>query len=74
MIFKNYDLIVFHSPFQEKLFSKNKHIFEDGTFYIASIFSYQVFMTRTYVTELNYFYYFFFFFFFFFLKKKKKKN
>jgi len=56
MIFKNNDLIVFQSPFQAELFSKNKHIFADGTFYIAPIFSYQVFITRTYVTELNCFY------------------
>jgi len=42
MIFKNNDLIVFQSPFQAELFSKNKHIFADGTFYIAPIFSYQV--------------------------------
>jgi len=56
MIFKNNDLIVFQSPFQTELFSKNKHIFADGTFYIAPIFSYQVFITRTYVTELNCFY------------------
>ncbi|KAL6621783.1 hypothetical protein U3516DRAFT_810845 [Neocallimastix sp. 'constans'] len=53
MTFKNNDLIVFQSPFQAELFSKNKHIFADGTFYIAPIFSYQVFITRTYVTELN---------------------
>ncbi|KAG4105748.1 hypothetical protein H8356DRAFT_1418532 [Neocallimastix lanati (nom. inval.)] len=44
MIFKNNDLIVFQSPFQAELFSKNKHIFAD------------VFITRTYVTELNCFY------------------
>ncbi|KAG4085362.1 hypothetical protein H8356DRAFT_1375016 [Neocallimastix lanati (nom. inval.)] len=56
MIFKNNDLIVFQSPFQAELFSKNKHIFADGTFYIAPIFSYQVFITRTYVTKLNCFY------------------
>ncbi|KAG4091132.1 hypothetical protein H8356DRAFT_1408380 [Neocallimastix lanati (nom. inval.)] len=56
MIFKNNDLIVFQSPFQTELFSKNKHTFADGTFYIAPIFRYQVFITRTYVTELNCFY------------------
>ncbi|KAL6602680.1 hypothetical protein U3516DRAFT_759449 [Neocallimastix sp. 'constans'] len=56
MIFKNNDLIVFQSPFQAELFSKDKHIFADGIFYIAPIFSYQVFITRTYVTELNCFY------------------
>ncbi|KAL6618628.1 hypothetical protein U3516DRAFT_746938 [Neocallimastix sp. 'constans'] len=41
MIFKNNDLIVFQSPFHAELFSKNKHIFADGTFYFAPIFSYQ---------------------------------
>jgi len=56
MIFKNNDLIVFQSPFQAELISKNKHIFEDDTFYIEPIFSYQVFITRTYVTELDCFY------------------
>ncbi|KAL6625552.1 hypothetical protein U3516DRAFT_809758 [Neocallimastix sp. 'constans'] len=30
MIFKNNDIIVFQSPFQAELFSKNKHIFADG--------------------------------------------
>ncbi|KAL6589672.1 hypothetical protein U3516DRAFT_819581 [Neocallimastix sp. 'constans'] len=50
MIFKNNDLIVFQSPFQVELISKNKHIFADGTFYIAPIFSYQVLITRTYQT------------------------
>ncbi|KAL6628407.1 hypothetical protein U3516DRAFT_849904 [Neocallimastix sp. 'constans'] len=40
-----------------ELFSKNKHIFfSDGTFYISPILSYQVFITRTYITELNCFY------------------
>ncbi|KAG4100575.1 hypothetical protein H8356DRAFT_1422669 [Neocallimastix lanati (nom. inval.)] len=56
MIFKNNDLFVCQSLFQAVLFSKNNHIFVDGTFNIASIFSYQVFITRTYVTELNCFY------------------
>jgi len=56
MIFKNNDLIAFQSPFQEELFSKNKHIFADGTLYITPIFSYQAFITRTCVTELNCFY------------------
>jgi len=56
MIFKNNNLIVFQSPLQAELFSKNKPIFVDGTFYIAPIFSYQVFITRTYITELNCFY------------------
>jgi len=35
---------------------ENKHIFADGTFLIAPTNSYQVFITRTYVTELNCFY------------------
>ncbi|KAG4081428.1 hypothetical protein H8356DRAFT_1405325 [Neocallimastix lanati (nom. inval.)] len=56
MIFKNSNLIIFQSPFQAKLFMENKHIFADGTFLIAPTNSYQVFITRTYVTELNCFY------------------
>ncbi|KAG4102931.1 hypothetical protein H8356DRAFT_1420758 [Neocallimastix lanati (nom. inval.)] len=56
MIFKNSNIIIFQSPFQAKLFMKNKHIFADGTFLIAPTNSYQVFITRTYVTELNCFY------------------
>ncbi|ORY08557.1 hypothetical protein LY90DRAFT_519002 [Neocallimastix californiae] len=57
MIFKNSDLVIFQSPFQAKLFKKyNNDIFVDGTFYIASKFSQQVFITRTYVKELNSFY------------------
>ena len=55
MIFKNNNLIIFQSPFQAKLFS-NYDIFADGTFYIAPKFSYQVFITRTYVAEINSFY------------------
>ncbi|ORX64802.1 hypothetical protein BCR32DRAFT_286851 [Anaeromyces robustus] len=40
-----------------KLFSKYyEDIFADGTFYVAPKFSYQVFITRTYVSELNKFY------------------
>jgi hypothetical protein len=31
-------------------------LFADGTFYIAPINSYQIFITRTYATELNGFY------------------
>ncbi|KAL6621969.1 hypothetical protein U3516DRAFT_795675 [Neocallimastix sp. 'constans'] len=53
MIFKNSNIIIFQSPFQAKLFMENKHIFADGTFLIAPTNSYQVFITRTYVTELN---------------------
>jgi len=50
MIFKNHDLIAFQSPFQAELFFKNKGIIEDGTLHITPIFSYQRFITRTYVT------------------------
>ena len=57
MIFKNSNIIVFQSPFQAKIFSQyGDHIFVDGTFYIAPKFSYQVFITRNYVKELNSFY------------------
>ncbi|ORY76114.1 hypothetical protein LY90DRAFT_630768 [Neocallimastix californiae] len=54
MIFKNTDLIIFQSPFQVYLFSNyHKNIFADGTFYAAPKFSYQLFITRTYVGEFN---------------------
>ncbi|KAL6601120.1 hypothetical protein U3516DRAFT_802289 [Neocallimastix sp. 'constans'] len=57
MIFKNTDLIIFQSPFQAYLFSNyHKNIFADGTFYVAPKFSYQLFITRTYVGEFNMFY------------------
>ncbi|KAG4094163.1 hypothetical protein H8356DRAFT_1428114 [Neocallimastix lanati (nom. inval.)] len=57
MIFKNTDLIIFQSPFQAYIFSNyHKNIFADGTFYAAPKFSYQLFITRTYVGEFNIFY------------------
>eukprot|EP00833_Pecoramyces_ruminatium_P018339 jgi/Orpsp1_1/1192371/evm.model.d7180000092691.1 len=57
MIFKNTDIIIFQSPLQGELFAKyNNDIFIDGTFYIGPSFSYQVFITRIYVKELNSFY------------------
>ncbi|KAG4092293.1 hypothetical protein H8356DRAFT_1429595 [Neocallimastix lanati (nom. inval.)] len=57
VIFKNTDLIIFQSPFQAYLFSNyHKNIFADGTFYAAPKFSYQLFITRTYVGEFNMFY------------------
>ncbi|KAL6588446.1 hypothetical protein U3516DRAFT_807198 [Neocallimastix sp. 'constans'] len=57
MIFKNTDLIIFQSPFQAYLFSNyHKNIFADGTFYAAPKFSYQLFITGTYVGEFNMFY------------------
>ncbi|KAG4102361.1 hypothetical protein H8356DRAFT_1421132 [Neocallimastix lanati (nom. inval.)] len=57
MIFKNSNIIIFQSPFQTELFIKyNENMFADGTFYIAPIFSYQVFITRVYAPEINSFY------------------
>jgi len=57
MIFKNSNLIIFQSPFQAKLFREyNDDIFVDGTFFIATKFSYQIFITRTYAKELDSFY------------------
>ncbi len=56
MIFKNSSMIIFQSPFQANLFTECDDIFADGTFYIAPDFSYQVFITRTYVKALNIFY------------------
>ncbi|ORY16843.1 hypothetical protein LY90DRAFT_517677 [Neocallimastix californiae] len=57
MIFKNTYLIIFQSPFQAYLFSNyHKNIFAFGTFYAAPKFSYQLFITRTYVGEFNMFY------------------
>jgi len=54
---KNINLIIFQSPFQVKLFREyNDDIFVDGTFFIASKFSYQIFITRTYAKELDSFY------------------
>ncbi|KAL6608537.1 hypothetical protein U3516DRAFT_783375 [Neocallimastix sp. 'constans'] len=46
----------YNKTIRAKLFMENKHIFADGTFLIAPTNSYQVFITRTYVTELNCFY------------------
>ena len=57
IIFKNTDLIIFQSPFQAYLVSNyHKNIFAYGTFYAAPKFSYQLFITRTYVGEFNMFY------------------
>ncbi|KAL6599375.1 hypothetical protein U3516DRAFT_762877 [Neocallimastix sp. 'constans'] len=54
MIFKNTDLIIFQSSFQAYIFSNyHKNIFADDTFYAAPKFSYQLFITRTYVGEFN---------------------
>ncbi|ORY46692.1 hypothetical protein LY90DRAFT_509246 [Neocallimastix californiae] len=57
MIFKNQNVIIFQSPFQAFLFKKYcDDLFVDGTFYVAPDFSYQVFITRNFVPELNEFY------------------
>ena len=70
MIFKNFNLLIFQFPFQTKLFTKyDKDIFANGTFYIAPKISYQVFISRTCVEELNSF-----FTIFFFLQKNKKQE
>ncbi|KAL6600050.1 hypothetical protein U3516DRAFT_670119 [Neocallimastix sp. 'constans'] len=54
MIFKNQNVIIFQSPFQAFLFKKYcDDLFVDGTFYVAPDFSYQVFITRNFVPDLN---------------------
>ncbi len=57
MIIKNDVIIIFQSPFQANLFYKySDNNFSDGTFYIVQKCSYQVFITRNYVREINSFY------------------
>ncbi|ORY31317.1 hypothetical protein LY90DRAFT_512478 [Neocallimastix californiae] len=57
MIFKNSNIIIFQSPFKTESFIKyNENMFADGTFYIAPIFDYQVFITRIYAPEIKSFY------------------
>jgi len=57
MIIKNSNIIIFQSPFQTKLFMQyNIDIFVDGIFKFSPKCGYQVFITRTYVNELNSFY------------------
>ena len=56
MIFKDSNVIIFQSTFQAKLFTKYKDIFDDGTFYTAPPGFQQVFITRTYVKEVEGFY------------------
>jgi len=48
--------LFFNLHSKQNYFLKINIFFADGTFYIAPILSYQVFITRTYVTELNCFY------------------
>jgi len=62
MKIKNSNLIIFQSPFQAKSFREyNDDIFVDGTFFIASKFNYQIFITRTYNKKIKSFYKTFFF-------------
>lgn len=57
MIYKDSDIIIFQSPFQAAIFKNyNDDVFGDGTFYIAPKISYQVFITRNYVKEINSYY------------------
>jgi len=55
MIFKNSNIIIFQSSFPtfqtELLIKYNENMFADGTFYIATIFGYQVFIIRVYAPE-----------------------
>ena len=57
MIYKDYDIIIFQSPFQASIFIKfHEDVFGDGTFYIAPRLSYQVFITKNYVQDINSYY------------------
>lgn len=57
MLKKTEDYIIFQSPSLAKLHIKYPdNIFCDGTFYIAPSISYQVFITRIYAEEINYFF------------------
>ena len=56
MIFKNSNVVIFQSPFQTKIYSQySENIFVDGTFTTAPKFSYQVFITRNYIKNINVF-------------------
>ncbi|KAG4092616.1 hypothetical protein H8356DRAFT_1429426 [Neocallimastix lanati (nom. inval.)] len=56
VIFKISNIITFQLPSQDKLFLKHNDIFADGTLLLVPKFSYQNFITRTYIKKLNYFY------------------
>ena len=57
MIFKDTDIIIFQSPFQASIFIKfHDDVFGDGTFYVAPKLSYQVFIIRNYVNDINSYY------------------
>lgn len=57
MIYKDPDIIIFQSPFQDSIFKKYyEDVFGDGTFNIAPKISYQVFITRNYVQHINTYY------------------
>ena len=57
MLKKTEDFIIFQFPSLAKLHIKYPDkIFCDGTFYFAPSISYQVFITRIYAEEMNYFF------------------
>ena len=57
MIFKDTDIIIFQSPFQASIFIKfHDDVLGDGTFYLAPKLSYQVFIIRNYVNDINSYY------------------
>jgi len=50
LIFKNSNLIIFQFAFQAKLFTQYyEDKFSDDTFHVTPKFSYQVFITRTFI-------------------------
>lgn len=57
MIYKDNEIIIFQSPFQASIFIKyHGDVFADGIFYITPKISYQVFITRNYVQDINSYY------------------
>ncbi len=57
MIYKDTDLIIFQSPFQASVFIEfHDDVFGDGTFYVAPKLSYQVFIIRNYIKDINSYY------------------
>ena len=57
MIFKNFNLIIFQSPFQANYLGSIMMIYLLIVhFFIARKFSYQIFITITYAKELDSFY------------------
>jgi len=57
MIYKDYELIIFQSPFQAELFTKyNEDIYTYSYFYTGPTYNLYAFVTKAYITELNDFY------------------